>query len=91
MRLFMLPIIFGLSLTLWAYPVAAETIAGEKAEHPRIAKAIHALDEAIEYMEHAPHDFGGHKAQAIEDSRKAKEQLIKALEYREHQDNKRKN
>ena len=50
--------------------------------HPRIAKAIHELEDAIAYMEVAPHDFGGHKVAAIRDSRVAIEQLRKAMAYR---------
>lgn len=57
-------------------------IAKEKAEHPRIARAIHSLEDAIAYMEHAPHDFGGHKAEAIAASRAAIVQLKLALAYR---------
>src|SRR5947208_1015280 len=49
---------------------AQETAKKELREHPRIAAAIRELHGAIEYMERAPHDFGGHKAQAIADSRK---------------------
>lgn len=30
--------------------------------HPRIAKAILELEDAVKYLEAAPHDFGGHKA-----------------------------
>ena len=67
---------------------AEETARKEMTEHPRIEKAVHALEDAIAYMEHAPHDFGGHKAQAIADSRKAVEQLREAMKYRASQDNK---
>ena len=59
-----------------------ETMKGEFGQHPRIANAVRALEGAIDYMEHAPHDFGGHKAQAIADSRKAIEQLREAMKYR---------
>ena len=69
--------------------VAAETMGEEKAHHPRIAKAIRELEEAIRYMEAAPHDFGGHKAAAIQDSRRAVEQLRLALEYREKADSRK--
>jgi hypothetical protein len=61
----------------------------ELREHPRIAAAIRELHGAIEYMERAPHDFGGHKAQAIADSRKAIEQLRLAMRYRASQDNRK--
>ena len=61
----------------------------EFGEHPRIASAVRELEGAIQYMEHAPHDFGGHKAQAIADSRKAIEQLREAMKYRAARDNKK--
>lgn len=63
-------------------PSQAETFGQEMREHPRIAKAIAALDDAIAYLEAAPHDFGGHKAAAIRDSRAAVAQLREAIKYR---------
>jgi hypothetical protein len=68
---------------------AAESVREEAAEHPRIAHAIHELEEAIHYMEAAPHDFGGHKAQALADSRAAVISLRKALAYRAAKDNRK--
>jgi hypothetical protein len=65
---------------------ATPTMAGEKAAHPRIAKAIDALEDAVAYMKAAPHDFGGHKEKAIVDCEKALKQLREALKYREMQD-----
>jgi hypothetical protein len=69
--------------------LAQETGKQELREHPRIAAAIRELQEAIRYMERAPHDFGGHKALAIADSRKAIEQLRLAMQYRAQQDNRK--
>jgi hypothetical protein len=54
--------------------------------HPRIAAAIAALKDARAYMESAPHDFGGHKAEAIRASNQAIEQLDLALRYRARKD-----
>ena len=54
----------------------------EAIEHPRIAKAIREMEDAVAYLEAAPHDFGGHKAAAIRDTRAAIEQLRLALAYR---------
>jgi hypothetical protein len=45
----------------------AQTVRSEAANHPRIAKAIEGLEDAIRYLEAAPHDFGGHKVKAISD------------------------
>ena len=85
MRRAMFVVVMGLWLAtslVASGTVVAETMAEEKGQHPRIARAIHELEEAIKYMEAAPHDFGGHKAAAIQDSRKAVEQLRLALAYR---------
>ena len=50
--------------------------------HPRIATAIRELEEAIRYLEAAPHNFGGHKVAAIRDARAAITQLRLAQAYR---------
>jgi hypothetical protein len=71
-----------------AEPVTKAEVRAEKSEHPRIAKAIKELNDAIAYMEKAPHDFGGHKAAAIAASKEAVVQLKLALEYRAVKDNK---
>jgi len=65
-----------------AGPALAEGMHAEKEQHPRIARAIHELEDAVKYMEEAPHDFGGHKAAAIEKSKAALEELRAALAYR---------
>ena len=59
----------------------------EAAKHPRIENAIKELESAIDYMEKAPDDFGGFKAQAIKDSKKAVASLKQALNYRAKVDN----
>ena len=69
--------------------LAQNTVRTEAASHPRIATAIRELEEAIRYLEAAPHNFGGHKGKAIADSRAAITQLKLALAYRASQDNKR--
>ena len=78
---------------LLAMPLAisahAETMAQEAAEHPRIAKAIAEMEDAIKYMEAAPHNFGGHKAKAIADTRAAVVQLRLALKFRIKQEGKK--
>ena len=58
----------------------------ERAMHPRIANAITALRDAREYMQAAPHDFGGHKAEAVRATDEAIRQLNFALRYRARQD-----
>jgi hypothetical protein len=61
----------------------------ERAMHPRLANAIAALKDARAYLEAAPHDFGGHKSQAIRATDDAIRQLNLALAYRGHEDRER--
>ncbi len=49
-------VLFPYSLTN-AQPRAA--VAEEMGDHPRIATAVRDLEDAIAYMEAAPHNFGG--------------------------------
>jgi hypothetical protein len=49
--------------------------------HPAIRKAIVALEAAKNDLQHAAHDFGGHRVEAIEAINHAMDQLHKALEY----------
>ena len=65
---------------------ADESVHKEAGQHPRIAKAIRELEDAVRYMEAAPHDFGGNKAQAIADSKAAIASLRRALAYRAERD-----
>jgi len=60
----------------------------EAKKHPRIEKAIDQMQDAIEYMNKAPDDFGGHKAVAIADTRAAIKSLKEALGYRYERDHK---
>jgi hypothetical protein len=60
---------------------AQKGLGREKMEHPRIAIAIKDLQSAIDYMQKAPHDFGGHRVEAIEASKRAIEQLKLALQF----------
>ncbi len=58
----------------------------ERAMHPRIAAAITALKDARAYIVAAPHDFGGHKAEALRATDDAIKQLNFALAYRAGKD-----
>jgi hypothetical protein len=51
--------------------------------HPRLARAIEALRDARAYLEEAPHDFGGHKREALRATDEAIRQLEFARGYRE--------
>jgi len=50
-------------------------------QHPRIHAAIKELEEAKKELQAAPHDFGGHRADAVQAVDKALEQLRLALQY----------
>lgn len=65
-----------------AFVCYQQNLKTEASEHPKIASAIKELQGAIDYLEKAPNDFGGYKAQAIADSKKAVVSLRNALEYR---------
>ncbi len=58
----------------------------EHAMHPRLAAAIASLRDARAYMVAAPHDFGGHKEEAVRACDVAIRQLNLALAYRAKQD-----
>jgi hypothetical protein len=64
----------------------AQNVRTDAVNHPRIAAAIRELEGAVSYMEAAPHDFGGHKAAAIRNSRAALVELRAALAYRARED-----
>ena len=60
----------------------AATRGGKRNEaHPRIHEAIKALDRAKYDLQHAAHDFGGHRAEALKAVDEAIRQLNVALQY----------
>ena len=54
---------------------------GQRERHPEINRAIKALEVAKAHLQRAAHDFGGHRAEAVEAVDKALEQLKLALQY----------
>ena len=78
--------IFATCLLLSAVSVPVAHAQSEAEMHPRIARAIHDLEDAIAYMEAAPNDFGGHKGAALNASRAAVGELRAALAFRARQD-----
>ncbi|MGC1483019.1 MAG: hypothetical protein WA789_04430 [Candidatus Acidiferrum sp.] len=60
-------------------PNAAPATAAER--HPEIHEAIEALRHAKEHLEHASHDFGGHRVEAIRATDAAIHQLEECLRY----------
>jgi hypothetical protein len=76
-----------LGIGLCAQPMLASadpalSVQSERAAHPRIVAAIREMKEALREMEAAPDDFGGNKAAAIEDTRRAIHSLKRALYFR---------
>ncbi|MDR3699862.1 MAG: hypothetical protein P4L56_09530 [Candidatus Sulfopaludibacter sp.] len=80
---FLAGVVLGVVLSAGTYTLMAQP---ERAMHPRIAAAITALKDARAYMAEAPHDFGGHKVEAIRATDDAIRQLNFALAYRGRQD-----
>ncbi len=50
-------------------------------DHPEIRDAIASLRHAKEHMEHAAHDFGGHRVEALRATDEAIHQLEICLKY----------
>ena len=80
---FITGMVLGIVLSTGVFTLSAQN---ERAMHPRIAAAIAALRDARAYMEAAPHDFGGHKVEAIRASNEAIRQLEMALRFRARED-----
>ena len=89
-QIIVIAIIVVTFLATTAFVANQQNVKSEASEHPRIEKAINSIEDAINYMEKAPHDFGGHKAAAIADSKKAVASLKMALAYRAGADSKKK-
>jgi hypothetical protein len=83
---FIAGIVMGAVLSLGGTALLAQN---ERAMHPRIERAIEALRDARAYLEMAPHDFGGHKVDAIRATDNAIRQLNLALQYRGRADRER--
>ena len=59
----------------------AATLASAQERHPRIRAAIRAINNAKDDLRHAPHDFGGHRDDAIHACDEAVRQLQICLNY----------
>ena len=55
---------------------------GSSQQFPRLQAAVTSLEDAIDFMQKAPDDFGGHKAAALAACRTAVQQLRAAMAYR---------
>jgi hypothetical protein len=80
---FLSGIVLAVLLTAGVVTVSAQP---EHIRHPRIAKAIEALEDARAYMREAAHDFGGHRVEAMRATDEAIRQLRLAIAYRAEED-----
>jgi hypothetical protein len=64
-------------------PVTVAFAAGGREKHPRLHRAVMALEGAIADLKAAPHDFGGHRAAAVDACEKAVAQLKQVLSHSE--------
>ena len=58
------------------------TVEQEWKAHPNLVKAVHAMEEAINDLNKAPHDFDGNRVRAVNDLKAAIHSLKKAILYR---------
>lgn len=72
----------ALPLLMAAGGLDAAKLAAQGAQFPRLQAAITSLEDAIAFLDKAPNDFGGHKAEAIVACRAAIRQLRVAMAYR---------
>jgi uncharacterized protein (DUF1810 family) len=59
----------------------AASLAEAQERHPEIRRAIRALEQARDYMQHAAHDFGGHRVAAVKECDEAIRQLREAQRF----------
>jgi hypothetical protein len=73
--------VFSILMFGLAYPAVAPAAPATPEPHPQIRAAIASLRHAKEHLEHAAHDFGGHRVEAIASVDRAIEQLEVCLKY----------
>jgi hypothetical protein len=64
-----------------ATPQPAAAPAAQREGHPEIREAIESLRRAKDHLEHAAHDFGGHRVEAIKAIDESLRQLQDCLKY----------
>lgn len=69
------------SFALLALMVALSSPSPAAGRHPEIDDALHALHNAKDHLQHAAHDFGGHRVDAIRAIDEADRQLRICLQY----------
>ncbi|HXZ42461.1 MAG TPA: hypothetical protein VEG68_17100 [Terriglobales bacterium] len=69
------------SFALIALMLALSSPSPAAGRHPQIEDALRALHNAKDHLEHAAHDFGGHRVDAIRAIDEADRQLRICLQY----------
>jgi hypothetical protein len=69
------------SMSLIALMLALSSPLPAAGRHPEIEDALRSLDHAREHLQHAAHDFGGHRVEAIRAIDEAERQLRICLQY----------
>ena len=64
-----------------AQPATPAAAAPAAEPHPQIREALEALRRAKAHMEHAAHDFGGHRVEALKATDEAIRQLEACLKF----------
>lgn len=62
------------------------SIQSEQMAHPNFVRAIHEAEDAYRLLQSAPNNFGGNKAQAMDDLHHAIHSMKRALYYRLNMD-----
>ena len=62
----------------------APAAAAQRERHPQIRAAMESLHQAHESLEHADHDFGGHRVAAMKHIEQAQHELELCLKYDKH-------
>jgi acyl-CoA reductase-like NAD-dependent aldehyde dehydrogenase len=65
-------------------PPSGTAAADPDERHPQIRSALASLRNAREHLQHASHDFGGHRVDAIKAIDEAIRQLEICMEYDKH-------
>jgi hypothetical protein len=63
------------------YPMTAQHLRGDRASDQNIRREYRRLEQIIDGLQRDQRDYGGHRAQAIQDLQRARQQLDEALEY----------
>lgn len=72
----------GIALSLMLFTAAH---AVDSKGHPEMHRALHALENAKRDLEKAAHDYGGHRAKALELTDQAISEIKEGLEYVKHE------